>query len=133
MGRHPVVDEDSWSVRIAHVGQMIDGEVPIGLYVYHPYMPDQHGTTINAHTALKVNQNYRLDLTLELNDVGKWNGVIRLDVDGTNVYSDETWMLRLKDSVKIRSAWLDVYIGGATPSLYETTAKFDNLTLSWSD
>jgi len=123
--------QNSWSVRIAHSAENSDGQVPIGLYVYHPGMLGKYGTIINPNFSLKKQQFYLIQLHIELNDIGKSNGVLVLSVDGSEIYRSETWLLRTHPDVRIVSAWLDVYIGGTTPSKHDTYVLMDDLKISY--
>jgi hypothetical protein len=122
---------NSWSVRIAHGAENPEGEVPIGLYVYHPGMLDKFGTTVNPNFSLKKQQFYLIQLHIELNDIGESNGVLVLSVDGREIYRGDTWLLRTHPDVRIVSAWLDVYIGGTTPSKHDTYVLIDDLKISY--
>ncbi|MDX1692913.1 MAG: hypothetical protein R3208_04060 [Ketobacteraceae bacterium] len=132
-GGKPVGTENSWSIRIGHLQQNADGQVPIGLYIYHPHMTSTYGTGVPTGFALETGRTYRLTLYVKLNDVGSSNGVIKLLVDGEEVYSSDSWQLRLADSVHIKSVWLDAYIGGATPSPVDTWVALDNLQIKWNN
>ncbi|MBV1920536.1 MAG: hypothetical protein KUG73_07615, partial [Pseudomonadales bacterium] len=130
-GGKQVTTQNSWSVRIGNGLQNSDNEVPIGLYVYHPGMSGQFGTTVDVGYALTAKQDYTITLYLKLNDVGQGNGIITLSIDGVVVYSSNTWTLRLDDSVHVRSVWLDAYIGGVTPSTHSTSVLLDDLSIQW--
>ena len=132
-GGRPVTDQKSWSVRIANMRQNDQGEIPIGLYVYHPGMSGQYGTTVDAEFALKTGQQYEIKLYIKLNDVNRSNGVINMYVDGRKIYSSNEWVFRLDDSVHVRSVWLDAYIGGETPSPVSTYLSLDNLKIRWRE
>lgn len=123
--------QNSWSVRIAHGAENSDGQVPIGLYVYHPGMSDKYGTTVNPNFSLKKQQFYLIQLHIELNDIGQSNGVLVLSVDGSEIYRGESWLLRTHPDVRIVSAWLDVYVGGTTPSKHDTYVLMDDLKISY--
>lgn len=131
-GGKPVGTEASWSIRIGHLQQNNAGEVPIGLYIYHPGMASQYGTGVPANVSLQTMKTYRLTLYVKLNDVGSSNGVIKLLVDGEQAYSSDAWKLRLSDSVHVKSVWLDAYIGGVTPSPVDTWVFLDNLQIKWN-
>ncbi|MBL4607599.1 MAG: hypothetical protein JKY01_07205 [Pseudomonadales bacterium] len=132
-GGKKVTDEhqNSWSVRIAHGKENAEGQVPIGLYVYHPGMPTTYGTAIDPKFSLKKQQFYNIKLYIKLNDIGESNGILVLSVDGHEIYRGEAWLLRTHPDVRIVSAWLDVYIGGTTPSKQDTYVLMDNLKISY--
>ena len=131
-GGKPVGTENSWSIRIGHLQQDSNGKVPIGLYIYHPNMTSQYGTAVPANFSLQTMTTYRVTLYVKLNDVGASNGVIALLVDGEQKYFSDAWTLRLSDSVHVKSAWLNAYIGGATPSPVDTWIALDNLDIKWN-
>lgn len=63
----------------------------------------------------------RVRQTLKLNQVGKMNGVLRVDVDGTNVYNEEKLVFINKNTSKI--------IGIGT---YMLLALFNNSTTRYT-
>ncbi len=130
-GGKKVTNQNSWSVRIGHVGENSDGKIPIGLYVYHPEMLGNHGTVVNPNFALNREQTYTIKLYVKMNDLGRKNGVLILSVDGTEIYNSNSWLFRNENSVHIKSVWLDTYIGGKTPSKTNTYVLMDNLRIKW--
>ncbi len=130
-GGKKVTTQNSWSVRIGHAKQNKQGEIPLGLYIYHPGMKHKYGTTIDVHHSLTKNQKHNLKLYVKMNDIDKQNGVIIFTVDGKEVYNDDTWLFRNDSSVHIKSIWLNAYIGGKTPSNDETYLKMDNFKIKW--
>ena len=130
-GGKQVTTQNSWSVRIGHTGENSAGEIPIGLYVYHPGMADQYGTAIDSGISLKREQEYTLQLYIKLNDVGQQNGILKLSVGDATIYHSNTWLLRNDQSVHIKSVWLDAYIGGTTPSQFDTFSYLDDLKINW--
>ncbi len=130
-GGKKVTFQNSWSVRIAHSRENSEGKIPIGLYIYHPGMTSKYGTTINTKFALNKKQTYTLKLYLKLNDIGKANGILKLSVDGEEIYNSDSWLLRNAPSVHIKSVWLDAYIGGLTPSSTNTYIIYDDLKIRW--
>lgn len=130
-GGRRVTTQNSWSVRIAHSGENTEGKIPIGLYVYHPGMPNTYGTTINPDFSLNKEQTYTLKLYIKMNEINKENGILILSVDGNEIYNSNTWRFRNNNSVHIKSVWLDTYIGGSTPSQFDTYIMMDNLKIKW--
>lgn len=130
-GEKKVTKQNSWSVRIGHTGENSNSKIPIGLYVYHPGMTSNYGTVIEPGFVLNREQTYNLKLYIKMNDIGYENGVLKLEVDGTEIYHSNSWNFRLENSVHIKSVWLDTYIGGATPSQTETCVLMDNLKIKW--
>ncbi len=130
-GGKKVTNQNSWSVRIAHAAENNEGKIPIGLYVYHPNMPEKYGTTINPHFSLNKEQTYTLKLYVKMNEIGKKNGIITFSVDGNEIYSSNSWKFRNTPCVHIKSVWLDTYIGGKTPSKLTTYTLIDNLKIKW--
>ncbi|PID92785.1 MAG: hypothetical protein CSA96_01495 [Bacteroidetes bacterium] len=130
-GGKRVTTQKSWSVRIAHGCENSEGKIPIGLYVYHPGMPGKYGTTIVPGFSLNKEQRYTLKLYIRMNDIDKGNGVLRLSVDGDEIYSADSWTFRNAHSVHIKSVWLDTYIGGLTPSRSDTYTLMDDLVIRW--
>lgn len=133
-GGRTVTDEhpNSWSVRIGHAKENAEGKVPIGLYIYHPGMKDKYGTPVNPEFSLNKEQFYTLSLFVKLNDIGRANGIVTLSVDGKEIYRGESWLLRIDERVRIVSAWLNVYIGGLTPSKHATYVLMDDLKIESS-
>lgn len=130
-GGRKVTSQNSWSVRIAHAGENNEGNIPIGLYVYHPGMSETYGTTINPDFSLNKEQTYTLKLYIKMNEINKSNGILIFSVDGDEIYHSNTWKFRNKNSVHIRSVWLDTYIGGSTPSQFDTYILMDDLKIKW--
>ncbi len=130
-GGRKVTTQKSWSVRIAHFGETREGTIPIGLYVYHPGMLHRYGTTIKPGFYLNRDQTYTIELYIKMNDINKKNGILRLCVDGNEIYSSNSWRFRDYNSVHIRSAWLDVFVGGSIPSKVDTYVIIDDLKIKW--
>ncbi|PIE50545.1 MAG: hypothetical protein CSA38_02810 [Flavobacteriales bacterium] len=130
-GGKKVTNQNSWSVRIGHAREDSEGKIPIGLYIYHPEMKGKYGTSIDTNFALEKEQTHTLKLYIKLNDINQKNGVIKLFVNGEEIYSSNTWLLRKKAWVHTRSVWLNAYIGGLTPSLNDTYVIYDDLKIKW--
>ena len=130
-GGKKVINQNSWSVRIGHAGDNNDGKIPIGLYVYHPGMVDNFGTVVNPTFSLNKEQVYTIKLYIKMNDIGEDNGILILSVDGNEISNTNTWRFRNENSVHIKSVWLDTYIGGTTPSLFDTYTMMDDLKIKW--
>lgn len=130
-GGKKVTDQNSWSVRIGHKTENSEGKIPIGLYIYHPGMLSRFGTVVNPDFSLNKEQTYTLKLYIRLNDINKENGILIFSVDGSEIYQSNTWTFRIENSVHIKSVWLDTYIGGGTPSQFNTYTLIDNLKINW--
>ncbi len=126
-----VTNQNSWSVRIAHGGENNEGKIPIGLYVYHPGMPGKYGTTIIPNFSLNKEQTYTIKLYIKMNEINKENGILILSIDGKEIHNSNSWRFRNNNSVHIKSVWLDTYIGGTTPSMFDTYIVIDNLKIKW--
>ncbi|PID56146.1 MAG: hypothetical protein CR986_10445 [Ignavibacteriae bacterium] len=130
-GGRKVTTQNSWSVRIVHAGENNEGKIPIGLYVYHPGMIDKYGTTINPNFLLNKEQYYSVKLYIRMNEINKENGILILSVDENEIYNSNSWRFRNENSVHIKSVCLDAYVGGPTPSLFDTYILIDNLKIKW--
>ncbi len=130
-GGKTVTTQNSWSVRIGHLGENSAGEIPLALYVYHPYMPHKYGTTEILKYSISREETHKFKLYIRLNDIGKENGIMILYVDNKEIYNSNKWLFRLKPEVHIKSVWLDAYIGGWTPSKADTYVLLDNLKIKW--
>lgn len=130
-GGKKVTNQNSWSVRIAHTCENNKKQLPIWLYVYHPQMTHKYGTSINPNFALNKKQIYTLKLYIKMNDIGKQNGILTLWVNEKKIYHSNSWIFRNKSNVHIKSVWLDTYIGGLTPSKFNTYILMDNLKIQW--
>lgn len=130
-GGKKVSNQSSWSVRIGHTGENSTGKIPLGLYIYHPEMTSNYGTVVDPNFQLNREQHYQIKLYIKLNDVNQKNGHLILSVDGNEIYHSNSWQFRNRNSNHIKSVWLDTYIGGSTPSLYDTYTLMDDLLITW--
>ncbi len=130
-GGKKVTTQNSWSVRIAHGCENNEGKIPIGLYVYHPGMQGEYGTTVLTDFSLNKEQTYTFKLYIKMNKIGENNGVLSFHIDGNEIYTSNLWRFRNDSSVHIQSVWLDTYIGGTTPSKFDTYIMMDNLKIKW--
>ncbi len=130
-GGKKVITQRSWSVRIAHGRENKENKIPIGLYVYHFGMKGKYGTTEVLNFYLNKKQTYKFKLYIKLNEINKKNGILTFFVDDKKIYNSNSWIFRNDKTVHIRSVWLDTYIGGLTPSKYDTYILMDNLKIKW--
>lgn len=130
-GGRKVTNQPSWSLRIGHGGEDRDGNIPLSLYVYHPGMKAKYGTTIDLSYSISKEQTHTFKLYLKLNDIHKENGIIKFYINDNELYNNNNWLFRTDSKVHIKSVWLDAYIGGGTPSKYDTFVLLDNLQIQW--
>jgi Polysaccharide lyase 14/Disaggregatase related repeat len=135
-GRKPN-GENGWSTRglfLKTIRQGSEKVTPMGSYVYHL---DQHGSYGSAWTwnksggaLLKNNQWYCIEQYVKLNTPGESDGVLRVWLDGHEVFEKMNLQFRTSRILKIEEVWMNIYHGGMARSVTEQTAYIDNFVVA---
>lgn len=67
-----------------------------------------------------------------MNTPGKHDGILEVWVDGEKALEKKDIMMRTVDTLKIESAWLDVYHGGTAKSQQDQSLYLDNIVVAKS-
>lgn len=106
----------------------------VGSYVYHADMQGRHGETwgwnLGAAGWLQKGRWYSIEQELRLNTPGLSDGLLRVWVDGRKAFERTGLRFRDVDTLRIESAWLNVYHGGARPSPETMTLYIDSLVIA---
>lgn len=135
-GRKPN-GENGWSTRGLFLKTIRQGGkkvTPMGNYAYHL---DQHGNygsmwtwNKNGGALLENNRWYCIEQYVRLNTPGEKDGVLRVWLDGREVFEKEGMQYRTSKRLKIEEVWLNIYHGGMDRSLTEQTAYIDNFVVA---
>jgi len=124
------VEPDGWSVRV--LWNEVSGTIRPSLYVYDQDRLAGHcGDTYSKDNfVFQTGTWYRVDLEVQMNTTGVYNGWAKLWVEGTLVA--ETPSLKLRNTTAINRFLFNTFYGGNGPEYnppHETHAYFDNFTV----
>ena len=106
----------------------------VGSYVYHADMQGRYGETwgwnLGAAGWLEKGRWYSIEQELRLNTPGLSDGLLRVWVDGRKAFERTNLRFRDVDTLRIESAWLNVYHGGSRPSPETMTLYIDSLVIA---
>ncbi|EGG98175.1 hypothetical protein imdm_426 [gamma proteobacterium IMCC2047] len=132
-GRKPN-GENGWSTRGLFLKTILQGNdkvTPMGSYVYHL---DQHGAygsmwswNKSGGALLKNNRWYCIEQYVRLNTPGESDGVLRVWLDGREVFEKTDMKFRTSRRLKIEEVWLNIYHGGMQRSLTGTNCLYRQL------
>ncbi len=126
---------NGWSARGLFLGQK-DGRTPVGFYCYHADMKGQYGNNWlwekDRLGYLENNRWYSIEQHAKMNTPGQKDGVLRAWVDGRLAFEKTDVRMRLVDTLKIESVWLNVYLGGSWTSRSEHHLYIDEVVISRS-
>jgi hypothetical protein len=130
---------NGWSARGAFFQQgdaasSISNLRAIGSYVYHAGMREKYGEkwgwNLGETGVLAKNRWYCVEQQVRLNTVDQNDGVLRAWIDGKLVFEKLDIRFRSTDSLKIESAWMNVYHGGTASAPHDMTLYIDNLVIA---
>jgi hypothetical protein len=110
-----------------------DGEIPIGIYLYHLDQPGPCGEAIYwDDSSLQPGRWHCVEGYVKLNELGLHDGAVKGWLDGTERYSRDGLAFRRpgESGVAIREMWLDVYYGGKKPTGYQLNLMIDEVSVS---
>lgn len=126
---------DGWSARGSfrkwgNPDNPLYGKTVLGNYAYYADQKDAYGDIWDWNAAVPNNEWHFVEQHVRLNAPGKHDGVIRVWVDGRQVFEKTDVMMRTVDSLKIETAWLNVYHGGTAVSPRDQYVYFDNVVVA---
>jgi len=135
-GRKPN-GENGWSARGLFLKTIRQGNekiTPVGSYVYHL---DQNGAFGSHWTwnksrgaLLKNNQWYCIEQYVKLNTPGESDGILKVWLDGHEVFEKTEMQFRTSSTLKIEEVWMNIYHGGMDRAVKEQTAYIDNFVVA---
>jgi hypothetical protein len=132
-GGRPATGADGWSARGQMNGQ-VNGETPIGFYVYHVDRIAEWGEEIiwenNRLGYLQNNRWYCIEQYCKMNTPGLNDGILRGWVDGQLAYERTDFLFRTVDTLKIETIWVNVYQGGSWVALSDHHLYIDNVVMA---
>jgi hypothetical protein len=124
---------NGWSARGLFLGQK-DGRTPVGFYCYHADMKGQYGAEWvwekDRLGYLENNRWYAIEQYAKMNTPGKRDGILRAWVDGRLAFEKTDLRMRLVDTLKIESIWLNVYLGGTWTSRSDHHLYIDDVVIA---
>lgn len=126
---------DGWSARGSfrkwgNPDNPLYGKTVLGNYAYYADQRGSYGDIWDWNAAVPNNEWHFVEQYVRLNTPKKHDGVIRVWVDGRQVFEKNNLMMRTVDSLKIETAWLNVYHGGTAVSPHDQYVYFDNVVVA---
>ena len=108
--------------------------IAIGSYAYTADMQDSSGDVwgwnLGPSGLLKKNHWYSVEQYVQMNQPGSSDGIFRAWIDGYLVFEKTDIKLRDIPSLRIESAWMNVYHGGVSPAPQDMSLYIDNVVVS---
>ncbi len=133
---------DGWSARgsfgltIPQDNNPLGGRTPMGTYCYYADQPGSYGDiwywNQGYHAFLLTEKWYCIEQYLKMNSSGNHDGIIKVWIDGHQVFFKNDIMFRTVDTLKIEQIWLNLYHGGTAVSPYDQHMYIDNVVLAKS-
>ncbi|WP_418647177.1 polysaccharide lyase [Thauera butanivorans] len=130
---------NGWSARGAFARQhssnsLAPSPVAIGSYVYHVDSEGKSGTfwgwNLGPTGMLDTARWYAVEQYVRMNTLGKNDGVFRAWIDGELVFERTDLRFRDVDTLKIETAWFNVYHGGTAKPPREMSLYIDNVVIA---
>lgn len=103
----------------------------LGTYAYHAAMKGAYGDIWPWTGALlKRNRWYCVEQQVRLNQVGAKDGILRVWIDGRQVFEDTRLQLRTQENIRIETAWFNIYYGGLETAPQDMSLYIDNVVVS---
>ena len=107
------------------------GLTQLGTYAYHADMASPYGDNWYWPGALlERNRWYCVEQQVRMNRPDAADGVLRVWLDGRQIFEKTDLRLRKVDRLRIETAWLNVYHGGIDPSPHDQHMFFDDIVVA---
>ncbi len=139
-GGRPWDGSQGWSARGAFikappVGHVMRGRLALGSYVYHSKSTNGYGEVMawsggQGGAQLQIERWYCIEQFLKLNTPQREDGVLRAWIDGRQVFERKDLRLRDTVSLKIESAWMNLYLGGQQVALQDMSLNIAQVVIA---